>query len=58
MAQRTDQFKIAPTDGLNYFAPEPTRQRHDREGGYVILALFVALVMLATATGWVEVFYY
>lgn len=55
---RTDEFKIAPTDGLHYFAPERDRERHEREAGYVVLVLFVALVMLATANGWVTVFYY
>lgn len=55
---RTDQFKIAPTDGLNYFAPERDRERRAREGGYIILMLVVVLVMLATATGKVMVFYY
>lgn len=55
---RTDEFKIAPTDGLSYYAPERDRERHAREGGYIILVLVVALVMLATATGQVTVFYY
>ena len=55
---RTDDFRMAPGDGLRYYAPEPDRDRHDREGGYLILVLLVALVMLATATGQVTVFYY
>ena len=55
---RTDDFKIAPDDGYKYAAPEKDRERQDREGGYIILALFVALVLLATATGQVTVFYY
>jgi len=54
--KRTDDFRIAPGDGLRYFAPEPTRDRHDREGGYVILAIVVALVLVAMATGQVTVF--
>jgi hypothetical protein len=54
--KRTDDFRIAPGDGLRYFAPEPTRDRHDREGGYIILALIVGLVLLAMATGQVSVF--
>jgi hypothetical protein len=53
---RTDDFRMAPGDGLKYYAPEPARDRHDREGGYVILALVVALVLLAMATGQVTVF--
>lgn len=48
---RTDDFKMASTDGYKYSAPEPDRDRHDREAGYVILALIVLLVMVATATG-------
>ncbi|MFL6157583.1 MAG: hypothetical protein ACJ72D_15930 [Marmoricola sp.] len=55
---RTDEFKMGPDDGMKYSAPERDRDRQDREGGYLILALFVALVMLATATGQVTVFYY
>jgi hypothetical protein len=53
---RTDDFRIAPGDGLKYYKPEPVRDRQDREGGYVILALLVALVLLAMATGQVTVF--
>jgi len=53
---RTDDFRLAPGDGLKYYAPEPTRDRQDREGGYVILALVVALVLIAMATGQVTVF--
>jgi hypothetical protein len=53
---RTDDFRIAPGDGLRYFAPEPERDRHDREAGYVILALVVGLVLFAMATGQVAVF--
>jgi len=53
---RTDDFKIASTDGYKYSAPEPDRERHDREAGYVILALIVVLVMFATATGRIMVF--
>ncbi|HET6153950.1 MAG TPA: hypothetical protein VFE15_13435 [Marmoricola sp.] len=55
---RTDEFKMGPGDGYRYSAPEPDRDRRDRESGYVILGLVVALVMLATATGQVTVFYY
>lgn len=55
---RTDDFRMAPGDGLKYFAPEPERDQHDREGGYVVLALVVALVLLAMATGQVTVFQY
>lgn len=55
---RTDDFRIAPGDGLRYYAPEPDRDRHDREGGYVILMLLVVLVLLAMATGQVTVFSY
>lgn len=55
---RTDDFRMAPDDGKRYFAPEPARDRHDREGGYVILGLVVALVLLAMATGQVTVFHY
>jgi len=54
--KRTDDFRIAPGDGLRYFAPESTRDRHDREGGYIILAIIVGLVLLAMATGQVSVF--
>lgn len=54
--RRTDDFRMAPGDGLRYFAPERDRDRHDREGGYVILAIVVALVLLAMATGQVTVF--
>ena len=55
---RTDDFRMAPGDGLRYFAPEPSRDRHDREGGYVVLLAVVVLVLLAMATGQVTVFYY
>ena len=55
---RTDDFRMAPGDGLRYFAPESERDRHDREGGYVILLAVVVLVLLAMATGQVTVFYY
>lgn len=53
---RIDEFKIAPDDGLRYAAPEPERDRHDREWGYMILALVVVLVMVAAATGKIMVF--
>ena len=53
---RVDEFKVAPDDGYRYSMPEPDRDRHDREAGYVILALVVVLVMLATATGHIMVF--
>ncbi|MGY2876780.1 hypothetical protein ACVW00_003970 [Marmoricola sp. URHA0025 HA25] len=53
---RTDDFRIAPGDGLKYYAPEPDRDRHDREGGYVILAVLTMLLLLAMATGHVTVF--
>lgn len=55
---RCDDFKIAPDDGYHYSAPERDRDRHDREAGYIILGLVVALVMLAVATGHLTVFYY
>ena len=53
---RIDEFKMAPDDGMRYSMPERDRDRQDREGGYVILAVIVALVMLATATGHIMVF--
>ncbi|MCW2785356.1 MAG: hypothetical protein JWP74_1873 [Marmoricola sp.] len=53
---RTDDFKISPDDGYRYAAPERDRDRQDREAGYVILVLIVALVMLATALGWVTLY--
>lgn len=53
---RTDDFKISPTDGYRYSAPEKDRDRHDREYGYVILGLVVVLVMVAVATGKIMVF--
>ena len=53
---RIDEFKMAPDDGMRYSMPERDRDRQDREGGYVILAVIVALVMLATATGHLMVF--
>jgi hypothetical protein len=55
---RIDDFKIAPTDGYKYAAPERDRDRQDREGGYIVLALVVIFVMFAVANGWVTVFYY
>lgn len=55
---RSDDFKISPDDGFRYAAPEKDRDREAREGGYIILVLLVALVMLATATGQITVFYY
>jgi hypothetical protein len=55
---RTDDFRMAPGDGLRYYPPEPDRDRHDREGGYVVLMLMVVLVLLAMATGQVTVFSY
>lgn len=55
---RVDDFKIAPDDGYRYSAPEPDRDRQDREAGYLILGLVVLLVMLAVATGRLTVFYY
>ncbi len=58
MAARTDEFRMGPDDGMRYSAPERDRERRDRESGYIILMLFVVLVMLATATGQVTVFYY
>ena len=58
MAARTDEFRMGPDDGFRYAAPERDRDRQAREGGYIILVLLVALVMLATATGQVTVFYY
>lgn len=53
---RIDEFKIGPDDGFRYSAPEPDRERQDREAGYLILAILVALVMLATATGHITIF--
>jgi len=53
---RTDDFKIAPDDGYRYSAPEPSQEQRDREAGYIILALVVFLVMVATATGKIMVF--
>ena len=53
---RTDDFKMAPTDGYRYSMPEPDRDRQDREGGYLILGIVVVLVMLAVATGRLMVF--
>jgi len=53
---RIDEFRIAPDDGYRYSAPEPARDQHDREAGYIILALIVVVVMLATATGHIMVF--
>jgi hypothetical protein len=47
---------VAPDDGYRYSMPERDRDRQDREAGYVILALVVLLVMLATATGHIMVF--
>ena len=55
---RTDDFRMAPGDGMRYYAPEPERDRQDRESGYVVLLLVVALVLIAMATGKVTVFYY
>jgi hypothetical protein len=55
---RTDDFRIAPGDGLRYYAPEPDRERQDREGGYLVLLAVVVLVLVAMATGQVTVFYY
>ncbi len=55
---RTDDFRMAPGDGLKYYAPEPDRDRHEREAGYVVLLALVVLVLLAMATGQVAVFYY
>ncbi len=53
---RTDDFKISPTDGYRYSAPERDRDRHDRELGYLILGVIVVLVMVATATGKIMIF--
>ncbi|MFL6159177.1 MAG: hypothetical protein ACJ72D_24075 [Marmoricola sp.] len=53
---RIDDFKIARDDGMRYSMPERDRDRQDREGGYVILALIVVLVMVATATGHITIF--
>ncbi|MFL6022670.1 MAG: hypothetical protein ACJ72O_04960 [Marmoricola sp.] len=53
---RVDEFKVAPDDGYRYSMPERDRDRHDREAGYIILALVVGLVMLATATGHIMIF--
>lgn len=55
---RSDDFRMAPGDGLKYFAPEPERRQHEREGGYLILAAIVVLVLLAMATGQVSVGHY
>lgn len=55
---RIDDFKIGPDDGYRYSAPESDRDRHDREGGYLILAILLGLLMLATATGKLTIFYY
>ena len=55
---RTDDFRIGPGDGYRYSAPESDRSRHEREGGYLILGVIVALVLLAMATGQVTVFHY
>ena len=55
---RTDDFRMAPGDGLRYYAPESDRERHEREGGYLVLLALVVLVLLAMATGQVTVFYY
>jgi len=55
---RTDDFRIAPGDGLRYYAPESDRDRQDKEGGYIVLLALVVLVLLAMATGQVTVFYY
>jgi hypothetical protein len=55
---RTDDFRMAPGDGLRYYAPEREQERRDREGGYVALLVVVALVLLATVTGHTTVFYY
>lgn len=55
---RSDDFRMAPGDGLKYFAPEPERSQHEREGGYLILAVIVVLVLLAMATGHVSVGHY
>ena len=55
---RTDDFRIAPGDGYRYSAPESDCSRHEREGGYLILGVIVALVLLAMATGQVTVFHY
>lgn len=55
---RIDDFKIGPDDGYRYSAPEPDRDRQDREGGYVILAILMVLLMLAVATGKLTIFYY
>jgi len=55
---RTDDFRMAPGDGLRYYAPESDRDRHDKESGYVVLLALVVLVLLAMATGQVTVFYY
>jgi hypothetical protein len=54
----TDDFRMAPGDGLRYYAPEPDRDRHEREAGYVVLLVLVVMVLLAMATGQVTVFYY
>ena len=53
---RIDEFRIAPDDGYRYSMPERDRDRHDREAGYIILAIIVVMVMLATATGHIMVF--
>ena len=53
---RTDEFKIGPDDGYRYSAPEPSQEQRDREAGYLILGMVVALVMLAVATGRLMVF--
>ncbi|MCZ4500803.1 MAG: hypothetical protein JWQ74_3358 [Marmoricola sp.] len=53
---RTDDFKIAPDDGYRYSAPEPDRERQDREAGYVILALVFGLFVFAVVTGHLVIF--
>jgi hypothetical protein len=55
---RSDDFRMAPDDGLRYFTPEADRDRHDREAGYVVLLAVVVVVLLAMATGQVTVFFY
>ena len=55
---RTDDFRMAPGDGLRYHAPERERERRDREIGYVVLLVVVALVLLATVFGHATVFSY
>jgi hypothetical protein len=55
---RTDDFRLNRDDGFRYSVPERDQERRDREAGYLLLALVVVVVMLATATGRITIFYY